>query len=446
MADSPMLRDPPLVNVSCANRKMWRCCPWNIDTQTSASDCCANNIAYDSLYFTINLTQTVGTDEARVAAYAYAPYDKYYVDVYTHERDTNTEWKMHTHEVNWIGQRPGELPQRGVKRRAQIICQNVFNGVHKCGQMPPPNGGRAEGDANTFEEYKEYEVALVVRCVRDLGPHPSHEGTAEMVCVHEGPPYNMTGELCDWTWCSGEMKFIDNEAGRGRAPGPALNESVDWCNLGWFWMGVGPGCSPGKGIECNFAVGGLIGQFGCGPLGVDGNFKPIGPGNKPVMPDDWSNSDFDGTWKNRLSTRGGKGTPDSVMNAVVMGDNPTMPYVDVVQTGATAGFGANYWEGMQYTLAPFGSGVLISGVFYPSGETGNPTGCVACTGTGSPSVPPTGTGCGTCTFYWDTGVNVWTESYYSVACSGGNCKCPAEPGWPAGSVHGETKSTGCIGI
>ena len=202
MPDAVKLKERPRVNVSIAHIHSWRCCPWNIDTQTKDDDCCPNNIAYDNIRMEIMLVQMPNT----TSAWYYAPYDTYYVDVFIKD-PANTDYKIHTHEVIWQPYtHPGRLPDRGTRRTWQISCRNVLNGVTKCGRMAPPNGDRPEGDPSTFEEYKEYEVALRVRCHRDLTAHPSHEGITTMVCAHEGPPYEMTGEDADGTWCVGEMK------------------------------------------------------------------------------------------------------------------------------------------------------------------------------------------------------------------------------------------------
>ena len=188
---------------------------------------------------------------------------------------------------------------------------------------------------------------------------------------------------------------------------------------------MGPGCDQLRAPN----------PYGCGPYIHTGKILPKGDHTDPA---------FSGTIGPKFGGLGDNGTgpPDSVMNAIVMGGVPDMPYADVVKTGAMAGFGANYWQGTEYTLAPYGSGVLISGTFYPSGANGNPTGCTACTGTGSPSnVPPTGSGCGTVTYTYDTGVAAWIETSMTDACAGANCQA-AMPPWPS-AAHGTVKSTGC---
>ena len=454
MPDAIKLNEQPRVNVRCGFIRSWRCCPWDPATQTQNDDCKANNIAYDNIIFQIFLEQQMATERA---SWYYAKYDTYYVDVYINEANLNTEWKVHTHTIKpsqWKPFAKDGYPARG-KRTAQIECRNVLNGKTKCGNQPQPWGPGLPGDT---DGEARYWVALRVRAHRDLTthPHPLHDGTADFVVGWEGNPWEFAGENCDWTWCPYEMMWQDNETKAGRPISEAAKRNEVFCRggIGWFSVLIPPGCSVGKGVQGQFGGGPVVGRFGCGPK-VDGQFLPLGPpraGARPVLEDDWElpGDPFSGIWTNSLGTHNGTGPPDSVMNAVVTaGNDPLIPWKDAVKEGVYAGKDLNFWNGITYPWG-FLNGILIGGEFYPSGETGNPVGCVSCTGTGNPTwgppLPlPTGTGCGNCTFYWDTGVAAWIESYYSAACSGANCQCPPPP-WDAGSVHGETKSTGCDAI
>ena len=370
----------------------WRCCFDRDDQVWPADNCLPNNVAVDYVVSNIHLKQKF--NNRTVSARANINIDTYYVDVYIKE-EQNTEWIKHTHEVKWAW--AGGPVMRGGRvksgeRTATINCKNALNGRYKCNKK------------------QKYYVALHIYVIR--------QGVGQ---VQTKPQSHHSTYINDYRWCSDFFMLIDASM--------ELNGTIDanlddwgFCKQCYSRFTLGPKCTPESEIPP---------PYGCGPLYTDVT-RP---------PDDWSNPAFSGTMGPKGKRIGGIGPPDSLMNAIVMDGNPTMPYVDVAQTGPTAGFGANYWEGTEYTLAPYGSGVLISGVFHPSGATGNPTGCAACTGTGSPSVPPTGSGCGTVTYTYDTGVVAWTETSMSDACAGANCQAPMAP-WPS-AAHGTVKSTGC---
>ena len=109
--------------------------------------------------------------------------------------------------------------------------------------------------------------------------------------------------------------------------------------------------------------------------------------------------------------------------------------------------GANWVNGTHYPNG-YGNGVYISGIWRPSGVNGNPTGCSICpyNGNDAPSNPPpaTGSGCGDCTYSWNSGILHW--DVVSDGCSQVNCQCEESPAFPAATGHGHVRTTGCENI
>ena len=402
-----MADNTPVTAQTVLRTNYWRCCFDLADPphgqEWPKENCLPNNIATDYVEGHIHFIQDFNRNPSAGANY---DLDTYYVDVYL-KFSGNTEWQKHTHTVtNWewavqpvIGPINGNFI-RGI-RTGYVRCRNVLNGIYKC------------------NEEQVYKIAIHAYVMR--------KGVGQVTIIQRGTIGGQPGggRDSDWRWCEDFYAIQEFQSGQGKLGDPNKQaRDGAFCRKGYQVIRLSK-CTKEADIPA---------PYGCGPFGLTG---------KVQLKDDWIDPAFSGTMGPRGVGRA-IGPPDSVMNAVVMGGVPDMPYVDVDLTGPEAGWGANYWEGTNYNLAPFGDGILIDGAWYPQGANGDPDGCPSCPGAGDPDVPPTGTGCGTCTFYWDEGVSAWTEHSYSVACGGANCQCPPEPGWPAGSVHGETKVTGCI--
>ena len=427
------------------DEKVWRCCPGDTVPALPEEQCKANNLAYDNILLNIVLVQR---SKSNFFARHFAPNDTYYVHVFIRNTKLDTEFQVHTHEVkykDWSA-KWGPYDTHGFtqrrERRAEIQCRNVLNGKRKCGKTLTAQQQLLP--ATPEDEFDIYEVLIKVTLVRDLTTRDPPEGTYEMVPwwqdLEELGIAAYTGPV-DFGPCPGIREFVEHQHITGGAVDMRLNRHFLWCFHGHSKLWVGRGCTPANQLPL---------QWGCGPLNEEGKWIPQPEyGLKPIMTNDWSAPKYSGIYSNKLGSNEGRGTPDSVMNAIVTaGNNPLIPWKDAVKEGDGAGKDLNWWNGIHYPWG-FMNGILIGGEFYPSGETGNPVGCASCTGTGNPTwgppLPlPTGTGCGTCTYIWDSGVTAWTHYSTSAACSGILCDCPMPP-WPglAPEDDGTTRSTGC---
>ena len=427
------------------NEWNWRCCPGDTVPALPEDHCKPNNLAYDNILLTIRLVQNrSGNTFARI----FAPNDTYYVHVYIRNKNLDTEWQVHTHEVkygNWSA-KWGPIDTHGLyqmrEREAKIQCHNVLNGKKKCGKTLTAQQQQLPATPET--EFEIYEIFLKVTIVRDLTTRDPPEGVYELVPrwqdLENLGAAGYVG-LVDFGDCPDIREFISHQHNSGQSVPMHLDRKLSWCLNGHSIIYQGMGCTPPNQIPV---------QFGCGPLNEEGKWIPQPEyGFRRIMENDWSAPKYTGIYSNKIGSNEGVGPPDSVMNSVVAAPlDPLVAWKDAVKEGDDAGKDLNWWNGIHYPWG-FMNGILIGGEFYPKGELGDPEGCSECDGPnppawGPPLPLPTGTGCGTCTYIWDSGVTAWTHYSTSAACSGILCDCPMPP-WPglAPEDDGTTRSTGC---
>jgi len=354
-------------------------------------------MADDFFVFEFEAKQTMGGDNLK-----YVETDRYFLDVYFNSDPAiDTDWKMHTHEMIWEDivkiRKLLPKPVKAEVRKGTIKCKNKLNGVFDC--------------------------SLPVTYMMNLHFYVIRDGKRVEI-------QNKRGRVQDWRGCHDIRRVLDN------TDEPIKDEGIGavwfFCTQGSFHMTMPSGCGSvprRRRIPAPFACP-------INPVIAGGRVDPIDVFNQAPLSGTISQIGFPPT-----------GPPDYYLNAVYgggVGNDCDGQGPDACDSG---NMGANWVNGTHYPNG-YGNGVYISGIWRPSGVNGNPTGCSICpyNGNDAPSNPPpaTGSGCGDCTYSWNSGIIHW--DVVSDGCSQANCQFEESPAFPAATGHGHVRTTGCENI